>query len=419
MFVIFFKQRRGFIMKYLPLLSLGSLFLILFAVSFSASGQTATAGTDQAIGQLQHNVYFYLHDDVTSDEKKQFEDGLKELVTIPTIHRYEIGTPAPTDERDVTDHSFGYSIFTWFESMEDYEAYDVHPDHLEFIERYNHLWSDVKVYDSDILDARTSDEPLFTSDIGVQMYSFRNVIPEIGLEATLDWIRDAGITEIEGGPGDDMTAEAFRRMCEERGLSIPSTGAGLQLLEDDPQTAVEQARALGSQYVMVSWIPHDVGNFNYEDARRAVEVFNTAGKILSEHDLTLTYHFHGYEMRPHEDGTLFEYIIHNTHPEYVFFQMDIFWVAFGGGDPAEILRTYGDRFKTMHLKDMQEGIEKDLTGLTDPEYNVPLGAGQLDLPAILRAAEEAGVEHYFIEDESSLVLEQIPESIEYLRSLSR
>lgn len=267
------------------------------------------------------------------------------------------------------------------------------------------------------LSAQESGEPLFTEDIGVQMYSFRNIIPEIGLEATLDAIRDMGITEIEGGPGGDMSPEEYRRLVEERGLAIPSTGAGFEQLADDPEGIVERAKTLGSNYVMVSWIPHDTGNFNFDNASHAVDVFNSTGKVLSEHGLILKYHFHGYEMQPHEDGTLLDYIIENTNPEHVSFQLDIFWAYFGGADPAELLETYGDRFVSLHVKDMQKGIEKDLTGLTDPEYDVILGTGELDMPAIMKAAKAAGVKHYFIEDESSRVMEQIPASIEYLRSL--
>jgi len=266
---------------------------------------------------------------------------------------------------------------------------------------------------------KNSDEdPLFTAEIGVQMYSFRNITPEIGIEAMLDQIRDMGITEIEGGPVQGQTAEEFRQMCEDRGLTIPSTGAGYEQLVDDPESIAERAKALGSKYVMTSWIPHQVGNFGYDEARQAAVDFNNAGKVLKEHGLTFTYHFHGYEMKEHENGTLLDYIIQNTNPEYVSFQMDIFWVQFGGGNPAELLRQYCNRFKTLHLKDMEPGIEKDLTGLTDNESNVVIGTGELDIPDILLAAKEIGIEHYFIEDESSNVMEQIPLSIQYLRSLT-
>lgn len=111
-----------------------------------------TSTTENSIGMLQHTVYFYLNEDVTEEERQQFEEGLQALLSIEEIYKSEMGVPAGTPERDVTDHSFGYSIFTWFETMEDYEIYAEHPDHLEFIDQYQSLWADVKVYDSDIIE---------------------------------------------------------------------------------------------------------------------------------------------------------------------------------------------------------------------------------------------------------------------------
>lgn len=106
--------------------------------------------TNNSIGMLQHTVYFYLNDDVTDEERQEFEEGLEGLVSIDEVYKSEIGVPADTPEREVTDHSFGYSIFTWFETMEDYEVYAEHPDHMDFIEQFEGLWADVKVYDTNI-----------------------------------------------------------------------------------------------------------------------------------------------------------------------------------------------------------------------------------------------------------------------------
>ena len=267
--------------------------------------------------------------------------------------------------------------------------------------------------------AQQTGEPLLTEDLGVQMFSFRNVIPEKGLEATLDIIRDMGIKEIEGSPPGEMSPEEYRRLIEERGLSIPSTGAGYAQLVDNPEQVAERAKTLGANYVMVAWIPHDVGNFNYENARQAVKDFNTAGKILNDHGITFKYHIHGYELREHEGGTLMDYIIQNTDPEYVSFQLDVFWAHFGGADPVHLLETYGNRWVSLHLKDMEKGTEKDMTGLTDYETNVVLGTGEIDIEGVIRASKEIGIKHYFIEDESSRVLQQIPESIDYLRGLQK
>lgn len=120
----------------------------------NGQSQSTTNQPQETTNMLQHTVYFYLNEDVTAEEKDQFEVGLKELLKIPEIHKSELGVPAETEERDVTDHSYAYAIYTWFENMDDYKVYAEHPDHLKFIEKYNHLWADVKVYDSQLTHSR-------------------------------------------------------------------------------------------------------------------------------------------------------------------------------------------------------------------------------------------------------------------------
>lgn len=261
----------------------------------------------------------------------------------------------------------------------------------------------------------SAQKPLYTAPLGVQTYTFRRSIGNDPAKV-LDTIKALGFTEIEGGGGNRITPEDFKKLCDERGISIPSTGAGYDQLLKSPDSIVMNAKALGAKYVMCAWIPHD-GVLTLENAKKAVEDFNKAGKYLKDNGITLCYHTHGYEFQPYEDGTLMDYLLKNTNPEYVSFEMDIFWVQFGGGDPAALLKKYGDRWKLMHLKDMRKGIKKDLSGGTSHENDVAFGTGQMDLPSILKEAKKAGVKHYFIEDESSNITEQLPISIAYLKSL--
>lgn len=256
---------------------------------------------------------------------------------------------------------------------------------------------------------------LYQAPFGVQAYTYRNYFPK-DFVATLDTIAKLGITELEGGGGRIDPAD-YRRLCNERGISIPSTGTGYEDLVADPQKVAETAKIYGAEFVMCAWIPHERGQFTLTDAQKAVKDFNAAGKVLSENGLILCYHAHGYEFQPYADGTLLDYIIQNTDPKYVSFEMDVFWIHFGGGDCVKLLKKYKDRWKLMHLKDMKPGISKDLTGGTDVEYNVPLGTGEVPIKKIIKQANKIGIKHFFIEDESSRVLIQVPESIAYLKSL--
>jgi sugar phosphate isomerase/epimerase len=259
------------------------------------------------------------------------------------------------------------------------------------------------------------DKPLYTAALGVEAYTFRHSFPK-DVAKTLDTIKMMGFTELEGGSTKVPDAD-FKKMCDERGIRIPSYGTGYEELVSSPDAVATRAKALGADYVMCAWIPHQNGVFTVENAKKAAEDFNRAGKILKTHGLTLCYHAHGYEFQPYEKGTLLDYLFDHTDPEYVSFEMDIFWIQFGGGDPVALLKKYGSRWKLMHLKDMRKGTKKDLTGLTSPENDVPLGTGELNIPAILKEAKKTGIRHYFIEDESNFVNEHVPQSIAYLKSL--
>lgn len=267
-------------------------------------------------------------------------------------------------------------------------------------------------------NAQNSAEPLYTDEFGIQMYTFRNVVPERGLEETLDIIRDMGIKYIEGSPAEGQSPEEYLQMLDERDLELISTGESFGQLRDNPEDVAQRAENLGVKYVMNAWIDHEVGNFNFRNASEAVEVFNRAGKVMSEHGLTFMYHTHGYEFQPHRDGTLFDYIVENTDPDHVKFQMDILWTHFGGGNPEYLLKKYSDRWVSLHLKDLRKGTLKDHTGLTDTDNDVILGTGELNIPNIIKAANEAGIDYMFIEDESSDPLYQVPKSIEYLKGLT-
>lgn len=264
--------------------------------------------------------------------------------------------------------------------------------------------------------AQKKGDPLFQVPLGIASYTFRNHW-ENGIEPTLDIIQKMGFKEFEGGAPKGVSQEEFKKMLNVRGMSIPSTGTGFEQLESDPQAVADRAKALGAKYVMCAWIPHDRGAFSKENADRAIKAFNEGGKVLKENGITFKYHVHGYEFQPYEDGTLFDYMVENTDPKYVFLQMDVMWTHFGGGDPAGLLEKYGDRWVSLHLKDFRKGAPKDMTGLTGPENDVPLGQGELDFPAILKVANKIGIKHMFIEDEGDHEIEALPKSIAYLKSL--
>lgn len=259
-------------------------------------------------------------------------------------------------------------------------------------------------------------QPLFTEMPGMVSYTYRESFSK-DVAATLDTLQAMGIKDMEFSNLFGTTAAELRKMLDERDMYCSSFGVSYPDLVGKTQEVAENAKTLGAKYVRVAWIPHEAP-FDLSDAEKAINDFNAAGKILKEqHDLTFCYHNHGYEFYSYEDGTLFDLMIEKTDPNYVSYEIDILWTFFPGIDPAALISKYPDRFKLMHLKDLKKGVEGNMSGGTPKENDVVLGTGQLDLPAILKAAKEAGIEHYYIEDESPVYYQQVPKSIEYLKGL--
>jgi sugar phosphate isomerase/epimerase len=255
-------------------------------------------------------------------------------------------------------------------------------------------------------------------EIGVQLYSFREQF-KTDVHGTMGKVRDMGFRYVETAGFYGLEVPAFKKLLDSYGLRAVSTGADFAALQDSAQllSTIQTAKALGAEYVVCFWIPHNGNDFTLADMQKAVTVFNRAGKIIADNGMQLLYHPHGYEFRPHAGGFLLDYLIQNTKPRNLGLEMDIYWIKCPGQDPVNWLRKYPKRWKTMHLKDQQKDTPGDQNGHSDVEWNVTIGTGNQDMPAVMRQARKNKIKYYFIEDESSRSLDQAPKSLAYLRGL--
>lgn len=254
--------------------------------------------------------------------------------------------------------------------------------------------------------------PSFKGPIGLQLYSLREQFAK-DVPTTLDQVHNFGIQYVELAGTYNIPPEQFKAQLAAKGLKPISGHFPFEKFRDNVEAIAAEAKTLGLEYVGCAWIPHQT--FDEKTAREAATIFNRAGEALAKHGLKFFYHLHGYEFQPHGQGTLFDLLMAETKPQFVRYEMDTFWVVHPGQDPVKLLEKYGSRFELMHVKDMKKGTEIGvLTGKSDVKNDVTIGTGQMDWPAILKAAQKAGVKWYFIEDESPTSARQIPLSLRYL-----
>ena len=251
--------------------------------------------------------------------------------------------------------------------------------------------------------------------VGLQLWSLREYLPK-DLRGVLTKVRGMGFREVEGAGLWKHTAAEMRSALDAAGLRCQSAHMSLERLSDDPAGAFAEVKAVGATWVVCPWIPHDKG-FTRDLTLKTAEAFNKISTAAEAEGLRFGYHCHGYEFVPSPEGTLFETLAGATDPKRVMFQVDVFHAYHGGTDPARLIARYSSRVVSLHLKDLKKGAEvKAGTATASADVDVPVGTGQIDMPAVLRAAMKAGTSIYYLEDESSTPWEHIPQSLAFLKS---
>jgi sugar phosphate isomerase/epimerase len=264
--------------------------------------------------------------------------------------------------------------------------------------------------------ARGEIKTTLNGPVGLQLWSLREQL-KTDVPGTLAKVHAMGFRRVEGAGLWGQKVEDLKAALQKAGLSCPSAHMGMERLRDDLAGALKEAKALGATDVVCPWIPHEK-TFTREDALKAAESFNRFGKAASEQGMSFGYHCHGYDMAPDTEGTLFDTLAKNSDAKLVHFQIDTFHAYHGGGNPTELITRYKDRVRSLHLKDMKKGLPVETgKGTAPPEFDVPVGSGQIDFPTLLKAAAKAGVSAYYVEDESTDPLSHIPQSVAYLEGV--
>lgn len=256
-------------------------------------------------------------------------------------------------------------------------------------------------------------------EIGIIMGTARQYMQD-GVEQTLIKLKAMGIRHLEGAGARGMTREAYKKLLDQYGFDVVASGVSFDRLmyPDSVKMLIENLKFFGAEYAVCYWIPHPGDDFGMTEMDKAVNVFNKAGQQFAEAGISFVYHPHGYEFRAYNGpGTLFDYMLTKTDPRYVNFQMDVFWIRNPGQNPAALMRKYPGRFPLTHLKDRMHGSVDNQNGRQDPQRNVVLGDGDVNIAEVMKAAKIGGVKYHLIEDESARAMVQLPQHLRYLRSL--
>jgi sugar phosphate isomerase/epimerase len=245
------------------------------------------------------------------------------------------------------------------------------------------------------------------SRIGVQLYTLRKEM-ERDFEGTLRRVARIGFNEVEFAGYFNHSPHQVHELLEDLKLGSPSAHMAYESLETNWQEILDQAKAIGHEYVLIAWTPAEERK-TLDDWKRIGAKFNRAAEAAHRAGLKFGYHNHDFEFKPIDGKVPFDLLLAETDRDLVKIEMDLYWITLAGGDPFAYFQQYPGRFPMVHVKDLKKG---------PPPQMVDVGAGDIDFKAIFTRHEQAGIQHYFVEhDEPADPWASVEASYRYLKGL--
>jgi sugar phosphate isomerase/epimerase len=205
-----------------------------------------------------------------------------------------------------------------------------------------------------------------------------------------------------------LAADEMQALLRETGLRAASTHVGFAALDADLDHQIDYCLAIGCPYLVLPWL--EPGRRGAEAMRALAPRLNEWGRRCRERGLVFGYHNHDHEFAQRDGAYVLDHLLDATDPALVVLELDVYWAAYAGADPAAYLRRRSGRVPLLHLKDMAAD-----RGFAD------VGDGMLDLPGIFTAAEDGGARWYVVENDRPRMpsLDSARRSLENLRAMSK
>lgn len=261
------------------------------------------------------------------------------------------------------------------------------------------------------------------SRIGLELYTVRDLMAK-DYEGTLTRVAEIGYKEVE--PASDyagMEPKQYRAMLDRLGLSMPSTHVGATE-GPDLEKQLEGFQIMGIEYTEVRGGGVGRGGAGRaapagprprpaapteEAIKRQADQLNKHGKMVKKFGMKMLIHNHTNEFSLLEGSTTrrpYDILLAETDPSLVAMQLDIGWASVAGQNILEMFRQNPGRFELWHVKDAK-GIREMTPEMPQGERMraaklVPVGQGEVDYKPIFAKAQQAGLKHFCIEQDSAV-----------------
>lgn len=244
--------------------------------------------------------------------------------------------------------------------------------------------------------------------IGLQLYTVRRDL-EKDFEGTLRLVAALGIKEVEFAGYFGQKPEEIKKLLKSLKISAPSAHTDTESLRQNLTQTIETAKVIGHKYLVLGYLPENERK-SLDSYKKLIELLNKTGEECRKADLQFAYHNHDFEFTKLEEKIPYDLILSETDIQNVKMQLDLYWTTKAGKNPISYFEKYPGRFPSVHVKDMDDTAKKSFT---------EVGRGVIDFKKIFSKADQAGIRHYFIEQDETPAapLESVKISLNYLKKL--
>lgn len=247
--------------------------------------------------------------------------------------------------------------------------------------------------------------------IGLQLYTLRDAMNN-DPGGCLEHVAKIGYTELEAAGYNDgkfygFEPAEFTSMVEDLGMKLVSSHVTFD--DESIGRVLDAHRKAGIQYLVWPWLSKEqrssIGHY-----KEFAEKCNVVGKMCKDNNMCFGYHNHDFEFYETDGKIPYDLLLDETDPELVCMELDLYWITYAGKDPKSYFKKYPGRFELLHIKDMAGDGSKDM---------IEVGKGIIDYAELFGLAHEAGMQRFFIEQDTIKgdAFESVKSSFEYLNSI--
>jgi sugar phosphate isomerase/epimerase len=236
--------------------------------------------------------------------------------------------------------------------------------------------------------------------LAIQVYTIRNAISE-NPEKAFERIAELGFKDLEiygyDGTFFGKNKNEFQAILKNTGLKVISSHHQTGVINQEKETllsnlekTVEDLDFIGAKYLVCSYLLPEERTI--EKYKKLPDLLNKSGEITARSGIQFAYHNHDFEFEKFdEEQLIYDFILKNTSPNLVKMELDLYWITKAGLDAVEYFNNYPGRFPLWHVKDMRK----------DTKDFAEVGNGTIDFENIFKARKKAGLEYWFLEQDSS------------------